>query len=721
MELIIIIAIVVIAATVGKKYWKWIIGVPVALLVFGMFGNHPIIILILVATIGILIYSNSETVKSKRMERRFNAWIKQNSESNYTYDGIAERMEGLGRALPFSGDEVPFGRAEYFASSFENIFGNGDIVYGYYPIRSSIDSELREYGIVVTNRGIGIATQVLSKDTKDKESRFVVDSVELLFSGMWFVTYDEEKQTITICSGLKEAKIKLEEYPLLNYGLLVANTDRLIKAGFTRDLYTGLIDEKFNQSLDNDLANLEADEQDGDDNRKAMFDEYSHVAEKNLNASADASAINTGSRAQAGGTSARNLHNIQINQMVNGRQGHGVAAEYANSVLDGGFLTNSGLRGQDNAKHGPDRLSFGKKVQVKTSIRLDSNGQYAGKNSADSIKLAFKDGNTQKMGKYQYGEMPTEVPKDQYRSSIEYMRKQIEKGNVEGHTDPNDASKLVKCGLFEGDRYARIVKAGTIESLTVDSLNAVEQSLPTIGITFIMTYASARWQGAEKKDAAKIAGGSAISAGVMSAGAILFSSQAAKSKIGQKLVSSGLAKSIGLKQGAEDIGKYAGNIITVAITFGPLTVDALRGRISTKQLFKGSVLGSVSIAVGLVSGPAGIITAPVAGYFTKKVLDIFVEDDAKEMYQVFKEEFLDVVMVSGLTHEEFQEILKMTFQNKKLGSWLKDMFAANDSRNFARNILVSEAVSDILSKREKITNEEVIDAYATAKNDYVSA
>ncbi|WP_261810372.1 hypothetical protein [Levilactobacillus humaensis] len=718
MEFILIIAIIAIAATVGKKYWKWIVGVPIALVVVALLRNYPLSLLVVAAVAGIWIYENSETVQKQRIERRFNAWVNQKSEFNYNYDQVTQRMDKIGQALPFAKDEIPFGRAEYFASSFENLFSNGDVVYGYYPIRSLIDSELREYGIVVTNRGIGIATQSLTKDEKNKQTRSIVKSVELLFSGMWFINYDEEKQVITIRSKLKEVQVLLEDYPLLNYGLLVANVDRLISSGFTRALYTGAIDEGFQEGLDNDLANLEVVEK---NNKKTMFDEYSHEAEKNLNASADASAIITGSRAQSGIAAAGNLHNIQINQMVNGRQGHGVAAEYANSVLDGGFLTNSGLRGQDNAKHGPDRLSFGKKVQVKTSIKLDSNGQYAGKNTADSIKLSFKDGKTQKMGKYQYGDMPTEVPKDQYRSSVEYMRKQIEKGNVEGHTNPNDAEKMVKCGPLDGGQLARIAKAGTIESLTVDSLNAVEMSLPTVGITFIMTYASARWQGADKKDAARIAGGSALSAGAMSAVVILFSSQTAKSQIGKKLVSSGLAKSIGLKQGAEDIGRYAGNVFMVGITFGPLVVDALRGRISTGQLFKGSVVGGVSIAVGVISGPAGLITAPVAGYFTKKVLDIFVEDDAKEMYQVFKEEFLDVVMSSGLTHEEFQKVLEMTFQNKKLGSWLKDMFAANDSRNFARNILVGEAVTSVLSKRETITDEEILDAVEDVKSDYVMA
>jgi hypothetical protein len=326
------------------------------------------------------------------------------------------------------------------------------------------------------------------------------------------------------------------------------------------------------------------------------------------------------------------------------------------------------------------------------------------------------------MGKYQYGNMPTEVPKDQYQKSLEYMREQIRKGNVEGHTNPNDASKLVKRGKFSTDFYRNVTKAGTLESLTVDSVNAVEQSLPMVGVVFIMSYASARWQGVGKKDAAKIAGSASLSSGVMATGTQLFTTQVAKSNMVKNIFKSGVAKKLGLKQETENISKYVGGTLTVAISFGPAVVDALRGRISTEQLIKNSVKAAVSLAVGSLSGPAGLLTAPIAGYFTKKVLDVFVEDDAKEMYQVFKEEFLDVVMASGLTHEEFQEVLEMTFQNKKLeGCWLKDMFAANDSRSFARNVLVNEAVLSVLKKRKKITNEEVLTAYSAAKDEYVVA
>jgi len=720
-ELIIIIAVIGIAVTIGKKYWEWIVGIPLIIILLQMFGAHPIIMLVVAAIVGIWLYQNSDSNQEKKREQQFNKWVSQDVESNYDYTQISNYMDDMGKAMPFSGDEVPLGRAEFFASSFKHLFFDGDTVYGYYPVRSEIDSELREYGLVITNRGIGMAIQsVENKNSKDQKSD--VKSTEILFSGLWFISFDEENNKVTVRSQSKQIEISLGGYNLLNAEALVSDVQNLIDSGFTRDLYTGKIDSQAEDEFKNDLVRFEEVEHQPEelsDQRKKLFDEYSEETSKKLDIDGDAAAIRTGLGAQAGNISAHNLHNIQINQMVNGRQGHGVAAEYANSVMDGGYLTNSRLVGQDNAKHGADRLSFGKKVQVKTSIRLDSKGQYIGKNTADSIKLAFAG------GEYQYGSMPTEVPKDQYNKSVQYMKDQIIKGNVEGITDPNQASSMVKKGKFNGEYYANVAKAGTVESLKVDTLNAIEQSIPGAGITFLMTYSIAIWRGANQKEAARMAGKSAFKAGLDSTKFILFTTQAAKIKMVKKFAASKVGKSIGMKESAEDIGKYVGSVAVVAITFGPSIVNALRGRISTAQLTKDSVIGGVSIAASVALGPAGLVVggigAAITGYFTKKIMDEFIEDDAKEMYQVFKEEFLDIVMASGLSDEEYQEVLDKTFQNKKFSSWLKDMFAADDRRGYARTVLVGGAVSDVMSERKKISDEEVIEAYETAQDEFAMA
>ncbi|MPM67423.1 hypothetical protein SDC9_114345 [bioreactor metagenome] len=100
-----------------------------------------------------------------------------------------------------------------------------------------------------------------------------------------------------------------------------------------------------------------------------------------------------------------------------------------------------------------------------------------------------------------------------------------------------------------------------------------------------------------------------------------------------------------------------------------------------------------------------MIGGAVGGFVAKNALDQFIEDDAKEMYQNLKEEFLDIVMISNLNRTEFNEVIELTFGNKKLPSILRDMYAYGDSREFARVHFVSNAVTNVLSKRKKITND----------------
>ena len=206
MELIIIIAVIGIAVTIGKKYWEWIVGIPLIIILLQMFGAHPIIMLVVAAIVGIWLYQNSDSNQEKKREQQFNKWVSQDVESNYDYTQISNYMDDMGKAMPFSGDEVPLGRAEFFASSFKHLFFDGDTVYGYYPVRSEIDSELREYGLVITNRGIGMAIQsVENKNSKDQKSD--VKSTEILFSGLWFISFDEENNKVTVRSQSKQIEI----------------------------------------------------------------------------------------------------------------------------------------------------------------------------------------------------------------------------------------------------------------------------------------------------------------------------------------------------------------------------------------------------------------------------------------------------------------------------------------------------------------------------------
>ena len=156
-----------------------------------------------------------------------------------------------------------------------------------------------------------------------------------------------------------------------------------------------------------------------------------------------------------------------------------------------------------------------------------------------------------------------------------------------------------------------------------------------------------------------------------------------------------------------------GGTVTMAIVFGPDIVRALFGRISTQQLIKNAVVGASGIA-GAVAGQAiipipvvgAMIGGTVAGIVSKNIMDKFIEDDAKEMFRVLKEEFIDQTMLAGLSQEEFDEVVKKTVGNNKIGSKLRDMFQSKDHRAYARETIMKPAISQVLKKRQKISDED---------------
>lgn len=160
-----------------------------------------------------------------------------------------------------------------------------------------------------------------------------------------------------------------------------------------------------------------------------------------------------------------------------------------------------------------------------------------------------------------------------------------------------------------------------------------------------------------------------------------------------------------------------------AIQFGPDICRALVGRISPQQLFKNSCVTAAGIAGAKIGATFGVVGSIVGGMIgtavAKKTLDNFIEDDAKEMYQILKEEFLDVVMIAGLNQKEFEYVISTIFDNKKLPKMLRDMYQYGDARKYARENIVSETVVYVYSQRTRITQNMYRKAmFDFAKNTY---
>ena len=200
----------------------------------------------------------------------------------------------------------------------------------------------------------------------------------------------------------------------------------------------------------------------------------------------------------------------------------------------------------------------------------------------------------------------------------------------------------------------------------------------------------------------------------------------ASEKLANKISNSNFAKSkIGTKIGLNNIkGKAViSGAVTAAVTFGPDICRALVGRISFKQLMKNSAIGASGIAgaaIGQTVIPIPIVGAMIGGSFAsfvaKKALDHFVEDDAIEMFAILKEEFIDIIPMSGLNESEFNEVVNMTLAHKKLDRVLRDMYAYGDSREYAREYIISKAVQYIYMMREQITEA----TYIHSIGEYIS-
>ena len=153
------------------------------------------------------------------------------------------------------------------------------------------------------------------------------------------------------------------------------------------------------------------------------------------------------------------------------------------------------------------------------------------------------------------------------------------------------------------------------------------------------------------------------------------------------------------------------NSVTAVVVFGPDICKALAGRISVDQLIKNSIVGAsglvgAAIGNGFVPFIGGMVGGAVGGFIAKNVMDGFIEDDAKKMFRILKEEFLDGVMLANLTKDEFEEVVQATVANEKLNKMLQNMYASGEYRRYAREAIVDAAIIQVYSKRTMVTDAD---------------
>ena len=370
----------------------------------------------------------------------------------------------------FMVDEIPYGRATAFISYFEKNLDDEEPVY-FSPEMSSDENELREYGTLVTTKGIYI-----SKQGKG--------DIEIPFEGLWNITNDETTYYFDYGLLYGEPKIISVEKIVSSLDLEILKT----KLMDLNDIYLAMAKEKVVTELD---EALESFKESSIESAQDKFDTRQHISD-------------ISKAAEMGGIGLALERNADVYSKVknnfDGRQGHGTAAEYANNAIDKLNPFNKAEHlGSDNAKNGADRVVNGQLIQCK----------YCQTGNA-CINEAFKKvlGNEEK--NYRYTGQVIEVPHDKkiYDDAVKAMGRKIEEGNVmrsDGsiETNPENARNYVRRGHVTLKGAHIIAGSDWIQSIGIDVLVGVENAIPGAGITAIVTFATAVWNGEDLKVAAK--------------------------------------------------------------------------------------------------------------------------------------------------------------------------------------------------------------------------
>ncbi|MCW2279148.1 hypothetical protein [Heliophilum fasciatum] len=439
------------------------------------------------------------------------------------------------------------------------------------------------------------------------------------------------------------------------------------------------------------------------------------------------------------------------NVIFQAERGHGTAAEKANHLKDVWSGKDAKHMGGNNAKNGPDRYVDGAYIQTKYC-----------RTGSDCIKECFDKNNHFRYWSPDGTPMQIEVPSDKYDAAIQAMEERIRKGQLPGISDPQKAKEIVRKGSFTYAQARNIARFGTVESLIYDGVNGIKVSGTAMGVSAIITYAHALWNG----ESPKVALEQACYSGMQVFGVTFFSSviTAQLGRTGVEAALRGgtdfLVKQMGPKaaswiasgiKGGNIYGAAAmnhlskllrGNIVTGIVTTAVLSsVDVgrlVRGKISGAQAFKnisttaagvaggtggwmagaaaGATVGSfipiVGTAVGgLVGGLCGaFLGSSAASTVTKSVLDEFIEDDAKEMLHIFESCFAELAFDFLLSENEI-ELLSQQMQELDMAGELRNMYASDDRRDYAVALL-EPMVIEVVKARPVIplpTNEQVLD------------
>lgn len=442
-------------------------------------------------------------------------------------------------------------------------------------------------------------------------------------------------------------------------------------------------------------------------------------------------------------------------ERIHGRQGHGFAAEQANTLYDNLTGKRAIVTGNDYEKDGPDRkiIKHGEELFIQTKYYKTGSG---------SINACFENNGK---GKFRYYNkitgkpMQIEVPKDKWAQAVKTMQKKIANGQVQGVKDTNQAEEIVRKGHFTYQQAVNISKPwnilkpfDNIESITYDSVNGIISCGWAGGFSFAATFALGIWDYDDYNVVLKRSAKTGLKIGGTAYATTVLSGQLSKAGLNSEMVEGSkiIVKKLGKNfytplanafketknisgtatkalSGGSAINKSAqvlrnsaiASIATFAVSSSFDITEMCRKRISIKQLLKnminnGTTIGFSSVS-GLAAAPLGpvgmlvvaILAGKVGSSASTKITNRFINDDSIEMIKILEKAIEKSANDYLLNKNETEKVID-ALQEKLGDKALKDMYASKDRKKFAKEF-VNKIVEEIIKNRKvvmKPNNEE---------------
>lgn len=427
---------------------------------------------------------------------------------------------------------------------------------------------------------------------------------------------------------------------------------------------------------------------------------------------------------------------VEQKASVNTPAGHGEMAEEAITLTDRFWGLDATVIGRDNAKDGADRVV--NDIFIQTKYYNSARGSLeACFRPEDGMYRYMKDGHP----------MQLEVPKDQYEKVLEGFERKIEQGKVPGVTDPKVAKRIVRKGRLSYQQAVNLTKPGTIESLGYDAMTGAVMCSCAFGITFVVTLFLTWRRTKDMKEAIKVGMSTGIQVFGISFVQHMVVSQLARTELAKTLLvpSQYVVEKLGYQASATIVngiralsGKGAiygaaaskhlakimrSNVMTSALAFAvfsiPDTYNLASKKISSAQYMKnmtvliGSFAGGAggAVAAGVVAakiaGAAGTAVAPgvgtavgVAGGFVGGIAgakamdivgDILREDDVEILGRLFNAIVSCMIGEYFLDADEMDQLVKVLDKvpQKEFKSLFESIIKAERQEEIIRKFLES--------------------------------